>query len=112
PSVKVTDQYGNAVSGTGVTFALGSGGGSLTGGTATTNASGIATVSSWTLGTATGVNTLTASSGSLTGSPVTFTATGTAGTVDHLILSPATATITADDSQTYTIEGRDQSDNS
>src|SRR4029079_7104868 len=43
---------------------------------------------------------------------VIFHATGTAGNVDHLILTPATATITADDSQTYAVEGRDQYDNS
>src|SRR5207302_3059523 len=72
PSVKVTDQYGNAVSGVGVAFAVASGGGSRTGGSATTNASGVATVGSWKLGTASGANTLTATSGSLTGSPITF----------------------------------------
>src|SRR5207237_1392356 len=53
--------------------------GSVTGGTQTTNGSGIATVGSWTLSATAGSNTLTATSGSLTGSPVTFTATGTAG---------------------------------
>jgi len=50
PSVIVKDAYGNAVSGVSVTFAIGSGGGSLTGGSATTNSAGIATVGSWTLG--------------------------------------------------------------
>src|SRR5437762_9920873 len=48
-------------------------------GTQTTNASGVATVGSWTLSTTAGTNTLTASSSGLTGSPVTFTAEGTAG---------------------------------
>ncbi len=79
PSVRVTDASGNAVSGTSVTFAVATGGGSLTGGTTTTNASGIATVGSWTLGNAIGANTLTATSAGLAGSPVTFTATGTPG---------------------------------
>jgi adhesin/invasin len=79
PSVLVTDAHGNPVAGVSVTFAVTGGGGSLTGETATTDASGIATVGSWTLGTTAGSNTLTATSGSLTGSPVTFTATGTAG---------------------------------
>jgi hypothetical protein len=51
---------------------VGDGGGSITGATATSNASGIATVGSWTLGTA-GSNTLVASA---TGAPsVTFHAT-------------------------------------
>ena len=77
PSVLVTDVGSNPVSGVSVTFAIGSGGGSITptGGGATTNGSGIATVGSWTLGTSTGTNTLTATSGSLSGSPVTFNAT-------------------------------------
>ena len=51
PSVKVTDAGGNPVSGVVVTFAVASGGGSVTGASATTNASGIATVGSWRLGT-------------------------------------------------------------
>jgi lysophospholipase L1-like esterase len=58
-----------------VTFAIASGGGSVTGASATTNADGIATVGSWILGPAAGANSLTASSGSLAGSPFTFNAT-------------------------------------
>ena len=42
PSVRVTDMYGNPVTGVAVTFAVASGGGSITGPTTTTNASGIA----------------------------------------------------------------------
>jgi len=78
PAVLVTDQFGNPVTGVSVTFAVGGGGGSLTGGSQTTNASGLATVGSWTLGTTAGANTLTATSIGLTGSPVSFSATGTA----------------------------------
>ncbi len=51
PSVLVTDANNNPVSGVAVSFAVNSGGGSVTGNAATTNASGIATVGSWTLGT-------------------------------------------------------------
>jgi hypothetical protein len=79
PSVIVRDENGNPVEGVSVTFAVATGGGSATGLTATTGADGIATVGSWTLGTTAGSNTLTATSDTLTGSPVTFTATGTAG---------------------------------
>ena len=80
PSVVVTDGSGNPVSGVQVTFAVASGGGSVGGNpTVTTNASGIATVSNWTLGTVAGTNTLTATAPGLVGSPVTFTATGTVG---------------------------------
>src|ERR1051325_1946459 len=79
PSVIVRDASNNPVQGVGVTFAVATGGGSITAADQTTNASGIATVGSWTLGTTAGSNTLTASAAGLTGSPVAFTATGTAG---------------------------------
>ncbi len=87
PSVKVTDVNSNPVAGVSVTFAVGSGGGSITGATTTTNALGIATVGSWTLGTTAGPNTLTATSGTLSGSPVTFTVTGTAGAAASMALN-------------------------
>ena len=61
PSVKVTDANDNPVSGVAVTFAVTSGGGSITGPNQTTNSSGLAAVGSWTLGTASGSNTLSAS---------------------------------------------------
>ena len=49
-----------------------------------TDASGIATLNAWSLGATAGANSLTAAVGGLSGSPVTFTATGTAGAgVDH-----------------------------
>src|SRR5207244_2740731 len=79
PSVSVKDANGNPVAQVAVTFAVAPGNGTITGGSQTTNGSGIATVGSWTLSATAGSNTLTAASGSLTGSPVTFTATGTAG---------------------------------
>ena len=74
PSVLVKDANGNPKADVAVTFAVASGGGSVTGATATTNSAGIATVGSWTLG-ASGVNTLSASSPGLI--TVTFTATAT-----------------------------------
>ena len=77
PSVVVRDVRGNAVAGVAVTFTVGSGGGTVLGGTATTNASGIAAVTSWTLGGSGGTQSLIASSGTLP--QVTFTATATAG---------------------------------
>ncbi|NBO50075.1 MAG: hypothetical protein EBU80_10205, partial [Chitinophagia bacterium] len=107
PSVIVKDEYDNVVSGVSVTFAVTGGGGSITGASATTNASGIATLGSWTLGTTAGTNTLTATSGSLTGSPVTFTATGTAGAATSFKITGST-TQTAGSSQTITITAQDQ----
>jgi len=74
PSVVVLNQTGQPVAGAHVTFAVQSGGGSVTGGSATTDASGIATVGSWVLGPNTGTNTLTAKTGNLPA--VIFTADG------------------------------------
>ena len=81
PSVVVKDAYGNPKSGATVTFAVASGGGSVGGAGQSTNASGIATVGSWTLGGTAGANTLTATvtGTGIAGNPVTFTATGTGG---------------------------------
>src|SRR5205807_1489610 len=88
PSVIVRDQEGNPVAGVAVTFAPGTGGGSVTPTSpVTTGADGVAAVTAWTLGPTAGSNTLTAASGSLAGSPVTFTATGTAGTATRLAIA-------------------------
>src|SRR5205823_1292132 len=60
-----------------VTFAVTGGGGSVSGSVAHSDANGVATVGSWTLGPGVGDNTLTATvAGSgISGNPVTFTAT-------------------------------------
>ena len=89
PSVIVKDVGGNPVAGVQVTFGVATGGGGITGGTQTTNASGIATVGSWTLGPALGSNTLTATAAGagITGNPVTFTATGTAGSPTQIAMA-------------------------
>ncbi len=89
PSVIVRDANNNPVEGVGVSFAVASGGGSITGANATTNALGIATLGSWTLGATAGANTLTATVDGLTGSPVTFTATGTDSPTQLSLNSPA-----------------------
>jgi hypothetical protein len=74
PSVVVKDQYGNPVAGQSVTFAIASGGGSLTGATATTGTDGIARAGAWTLGIASGSQQVRASTGSLS---TTISATAT-----------------------------------
>jgi adhesin/invasin len=79
PSVKVTDAGDNPIANVPITFAVASGGGTITGATTTTNASGIATVGSWTLGAAAGPNTLRATSSAIAGASVTFQAAGGAG---------------------------------
>lgn len=93
PSVIVTDPAGIPVPGVEVTFAVTAGGGSVTGATVTTGVNGIAAVGSWNLGPALGTNTLTATAGSLAGSPVTFNATAAT-------LPPTSMVILAGDNQT------------
>jgi adhesin/invasin len=92
PSVIVRDASGNPVSGVAVTFAVTSGGGTGTGLTATTNAQGVATLGGFTLGNTAGTNTITATAAGVSGQPVTFVITGTAG-------AAATATVAGGNNQ-------------
>jgi adhesin/invasin len=85
PSVAVRDAAGIPVAGVQVTFTVTLGGGSVTGSPATTNASGIATLTSWKLGNVAGANTVTATA---TGLPaVIFNATGGAGTAANVVIN-------------------------
>jgi hypothetical protein len=87
PSVVVRDAFGNPVAGVPVSFAVVSGGGTVSPATSVlTDAQGVASVSSWVLGSSAGVNTLSATAEGLTGSPVIFTATGTVGPASQLVL--------------------------
>src|SRR5439155_1221993 len=79
PVIQLQDASGNPVAGVAVTFVPGTGSGSVTGANPATDATGIAAVGSWMLGTTAGPNTLTATAPGLTGSPLTFTANGVAG---------------------------------
>src|SRR5437867_3507141 len=85
PAVLVRDECSNPVPNVAVTFAVASGGGSVTGADQTTDASGLATLGSWTLGPSVGPNTLTAAVPGLTA--VTFSATGTAGGASSVVIS-------------------------
>jgi hypothetical protein len=80
PAVRVTDANGNPVPNATVTFAVASGGGNVTGGTAITNANGVAQAGKWTLGASAGVDSLTAtvSGTGIAGNPLTFTDTAVA----------------------------------
>ncbi|MEO8193514.1 MAG: Ig-like domain-containing protein [Gemmatimonadales bacterium] len=84
PSVIVRDQNGNPFAGATVTFNVLAGAGTITGASAVTDASGVATVGEWTLGKTAGPNALSASSGSLS---VSFNATGIAGPTAFLTVS-------------------------
>jgi hypothetical protein len=75
PSVCARDAFGNPLPDFAVTFAVMSGGGSLTEGDAVTGTDGEASVGSWVLGPEPGENTLAASGTGLNGSPQTFVAT-------------------------------------
>jgi len=76
-TVRATDTNGNPVAAVPVTFSVIAGGGFLSAQTTTTNAQGLASTT-LTLGTIEGANIVTAVSGTLAGSPLTFTATATA----------------------------------
>src|SRR5436853_669267 len=68
----------------------------MTGASQTANASGVATVGSWTLSATAGPNTLSATSTGLSGSPVPFNATGTAGAAATIAAnSPTSQSATA-----------------
>lgn len=76
-AVTVTDTYDNPVAGVSVSFAKTSGTGSVTPASGTTDTLGAAGAS-FTIGTALGTNTATATASSLQGSPVTFSRAGVA----------------------------------
>jgi hypothetical protein len=98
PSVVVRNQSGQPVSGAHVTFTVETGGGTVTGPNATTDASGIATVGSWTLGPSSGSNTLVARSGNLPS--VTFTANATdvcAPNATHVLGSTTNGSLSTQD---------------
>jgi len=85
PKVLLRNALGVPMSGVTVVFSVTQGGGSVTGGTQVTNASGLATVGGWTTGTVAGVNALTAAAILPAGaivlrSPMTFKVTTKAGT--------------------------------
>jgi hypothetical protein len=87
----VTDRYGNPVAGTAVGFASAGGGGSVSPASAMSGADGAAATTA-TLGPLAGANEFTASAPGLTGSPVTFRATGT-NTVTEVQVTPFTLTM-------------------
>jgi YVTN family beta-propeller protein len=87
PAIRVLDANGQPVQGITVTFTVTAGGGTVAGASPMTNANGIATVTSWTLGATVGTNTLSATTGNL--AAVTFTATGVVGVAVQLTKTSA-----------------------
>lgn len=89
PSVLVRDGQNNPVPGVTVTFAVTAGAGViLPATTVVTNGSGVATLTSWVLGALVGTNNnvVQASVTGLTGSPVSFTASGLVGPATQLAI--------------------------
>ncbi|HUF35810.1 MAG TPA: invasin domain 3-containing protein [Gemmatimonadales bacterium] len=118
PAVVVRDLDGNPVAGVPVVFTVTAGGGSVTGGTAGTDAEGIARVGGWRLGTAAGPNGLRArvEGAELAGNPVAFAATGTAGPVSAerstiAAAPPSITTSSGSSASTVTVTARDEFDN-
>jgi len=93
-AVRVADAFNNPVPGVSVSFVAAAGSGTIAGSPAATNAQGIATAGTWTLGTLVGTKTVTATVTGLT--PVTFTATATVGPA-------AIVAVNAGNSQTATV---------
>lgn len=75
PSVKVTDASGNPIAGVSVRFNVTAGGGQITEDLQTTDATGVARIGSWILGTAVGMNRLEAVVFGLQAAVLTATAT-------------------------------------
>ncbi|HEU0298425.1 MAG TPA: hypothetical protein VFR37_03205 [Longimicrobium sp.] len=73
PAVRVTDRGGQPMAGVAVTFAVTAGSGTLASTSAATDAQGVATAGTWTLGYVSGQQTVTATVGNLP--PVQFVAT-------------------------------------
>ena len=105
--VTVTDGYGNPIAGTTVTFSItsspgGASGQSLSATTVTTNSSGQASTTLH-LGSAAGTYSVSATSGSLAGSPLTFTATATGGAPPVVTPVPTAMALFAGNGQTDTV---------
>ena len=108
--VKAADQFGNAVAGVPVDWAVTAGGGSIAPATSTTSATGIAS-SALTLGPAAGANAAQATSAGLAGSPVIFAATaavsvpGTGVEVSNNEFTPGVRTVPAGTTVVWTWTG-------
>jgi Leishmanolysin/Bacterial Ig-like domain (group 1) len=90
PAVQVRDQFGNAIPGASVTFAVTTGGGIVGSPTATTDSNGNATTS-WTLGASVGTNRMVASSPGV--ASVSFDAAGDSPYHIEIVYSPEVSSL-------------------
>jgi len=91
PSVIVEDVDGFPVPGFSVTIAVTGGGGSVIPASLQTDINGTAEATSWTLGATPGTNTLEVTAGSLSGSPLVFSAEGTPAPASSIEANSATS---------------------
>ena len=113
PSVAALDAFDNGVEGVDVAFSVATGGGDITNATQTTDAAGIATAGTWTLGATAGPNTVRAVAASIPDS-VTFSATGLPGGIDEILLVDGDAqidTVAATLTTLYAVKVEDVNDN-
>lgn len=85
PSARITDALGNPIAGVSVTFTLTGGGGTLTGGSQVTDATGHASPASWALGIRPGLNLVTVTAQGIT-TAASLVATGHAGPVSQMLI--------------------------
>jgi hypothetical protein len=93
-TVRVTDQFGQALPGATVSWSVTSGGGTVDRAFSVTGSDGNAGAL-WTLGTQAGTNTLTAATNDV--APVSFSATGMPGPLADLTITPPSGTIETGD---------------
>lgn len=113
PQVAALDAFDNGVQGIDVVFSVTSGGGDITGGSQTTDAAGVATAGTWTLGTTAGTNTVDAVAASIPDTG-TFTATGLPGGLNAIVLvagDAQTDTVAATLPVQYTVRAEDINNN-
>ena len=112
PTVEVNDANGDPVRGIVVHFAVTAGGGSLAAAVDTTGADGRATSGTWTLGRAAGANAVRATTPSVPGSVIDFSATGVAGAPVRLAFTSMPARVEQGEPvDSIVVELRDANDN-
>jgi len=112
PAVKLLDANGNPVSGASITFAPADNG-TVAGGSATTDADGVARAGAWTLGPAAGAQSLTATAAGFPVTPAAFTATATPGapSASRSLVQALQSSVPAGVSASIRVTVRDQFDN-
>ena len=107
--IQVNDAGSNPVAGTTVTFAVVTGGGSVSPLSGVSNAAG-QVQTTWTLGATVGAQSISATSAGLSGSPLTINATGTAAAVATQLkftVQPGNTTAGANVSPSTVVQARD-----